>query len=393
MAPWHWRGLAAATVAALVLTWAGAAAAAQETRPQGIGPVPPEPTGILVNVPARTLYWYEDGELIRSFPVGVGTASTQTPSGRYRVETMAVDPWWLPPSGGPPVPPGPSNPLGTRWIGFRGGYGIHGNNNPASVGGVVSLGCVRMYGPDVEWLYEQVQIGTPVTVIYEPVLIEYGPGGRRHLAVYPDVYGKGRPEPAQLLAELGLPADTVEVTGPGHYLLDVTADLSGRPLKAVMHRSRPYIEARPVAEQLHASLRWDAGQVWLDGKAVPAAVRDGVLYMDAEMAARLLGAAYRWQEERGHFSLQGVPIYLNGRVISRRAVGAGRHVLVPLQEVAEQVGARVEWEAAGSLARVGGHSVPVIQLDGTAYTPAAALGESLNLRVYTTAGAVAFGYP
>ena len=65
-----------------------------------------------------------------------------------------------------PVPPGPGNPLGTRWMGLSAPYvGIHGTPDAASIGYSVSHGCIRMLIPQVEWLFEQVEVGTPVFIV------------------------------------------------------------------------------------------------------------------------------------------------------------------------------------------------------------------------------------
>ena len=64
------------------------------------------------------------------------------------------------------MPPGPDNPLGTRWMGLTApGVGIHGTDAPASIGYSVSHGCIRMQIPEAEWLFERVQIGTPVVIL------------------------------------------------------------------------------------------------------------------------------------------------------------------------------------------------------------------------------------
>ena len=85
---------------------------------------------------------------------------------------MQRDPWWYPPTydswakGLKPVPPGPSNPLGTRWMGLSApGVGIHGTDAPTSIGYSESHGCVRMQVPDAEWLFEHVSVGTPVVIL------------------------------------------------------------------------------------------------------------------------------------------------------------------------------------------------------------------------------------
>jgi len=82
------------------------------------------------------------------------------------------NPWWYPPTqdawakGLQPVPPGPGNPLGTRWMGLSApGVGIHGTDEPWSIGHSESHGCIRMQVPDAEWLYKRVRVGTPVFII------------------------------------------------------------------------------------------------------------------------------------------------------------------------------------------------------------------------------------
>ena len=83
---------------------------------------------------------------------------------------MQLNPWWYPPpspwaKGLKPVPPGPGNPLGTRWMGLDApGVGIHGTPDDASIGYSASHGCVRMHIPDAEWLFHHVKLGTPVVI-------------------------------------------------------------------------------------------------------------------------------------------------------------------------------------------------------------------------------------
>ncbi|MGH3040860.1 MAG: L,D-transpeptidase family protein, partial [Gaiellaceae bacterium] len=105
-----------------------------------------------------------------SFPVAVGMPSYPTPLGSFRVRTKTRNPWWYPPNqpwaeGASPIPPGPGNPLGTRWMGLGGGVGIHGTPNSGSIGSAASHGCIRMLIPSAEWLYERVRLGTPVFIV------------------------------------------------------------------------------------------------------------------------------------------------------------------------------------------------------------------------------------
>jgi lipoprotein-anchoring transpeptidase ErfK/SrfK len=107
---------------------------------------------------------------VASFPVAVGQSAYPTPLGSFSIRTMTRNPWWYPPDrpwaeGADPIPPGPGNPLGTRWMGLGGGVGIHGTYNSGSVGTAASHGCIRMHISSSEWLFERVRIGTPVFII------------------------------------------------------------------------------------------------------------------------------------------------------------------------------------------------------------------------------------
>jgi lipoprotein-anchoring transpeptidase ErfK/SrfK len=127
---------------------------------------------IVINRSINRLYLYAANKLQRTFGVATGQSSYPTPRGKWHIVVKYRNPWWYPPlnnswaRGLKPVPPGPSNPLGTRWMGLDSpGVGIHGTNNPASIGYSASHGCVRMQVRDSEWLFEHVDIGTTVFVL------------------------------------------------------------------------------------------------------------------------------------------------------------------------------------------------------------------------------------
>jgi lipoprotein-anchoring transpeptidase ErfK/SrfK len=107
----------------------------------------------------------------RVFPVAVGMPAYPTPLGSFTIVSKQRNPWWYPPdepwaAGASPIPPGPGNPLGTRWMGLSApGVGIHGTPNSGSVGTSASHGCIRMLIPSAEWLFERVRIGTPVWIV------------------------------------------------------------------------------------------------------------------------------------------------------------------------------------------------------------------------------------
>jgi hypothetical protein len=110
---------------------------------------------IVIELSSRTLSLYHGQSLVNTYPIAIGKPSTPTPLGNYQVINKIVHP-----GGG----------LGTRWMELNiptdgGPYGIHGTNNPSSIGQAVSNGCIRMFNQDIEIVYSQVNLGTPVEIV------------------------------------------------------------------------------------------------------------------------------------------------------------------------------------------------------------------------------------
>lgn len=178
-----------------------------------------------INLPEYRLYHYIGDQLVGTYSISIGNINTPTPvssaTRRFEIYTKVVDPWWKSPTTGVVVPPGPTNPLGTRWLGLMtidkvtlngtetweslakkygtsvssilnqnglkagaaitsgmqieiphsDGYGIHGTIVPTSIGTSVSLGCMRVRNPDIERLFEALPSGVriPVTINYMPI--------------------------------------------------------------------------------------------------------------------------------------------------------------------------------------------------------------------------------
>jgi lipoprotein-anchoring transpeptidase ErfK/SrfK len=122
---------------------------------------------IIINKANNQLAYYENNQLKKVFKVATGRTKSLTPEGRFKIVKKIVNrPYYK-----GKIPGGdPRNPLGNRWLGLnaRGTwgttYGIHGNNNPSSIGKYVSNGCIRMYDHEVEWLISKVKINTPVVI-------------------------------------------------------------------------------------------------------------------------------------------------------------------------------------------------------------------------------------
>jgi lipoprotein-anchoring transpeptidase ErfK/SrfK len=127
---------------------------------------------IVVSIADRKLAVMEAGRVLRVFPTAVGAPKSPSPAGAYKIVVRIPDPTWY--GKGRIVPPGKSNPLGTRWLGLSvKGYGIHGTNNPASIGHNASHGCIRMRNRDVEQLFDMVSVGDSVD-LYEEATPEVG---------------------------------------------------------------------------------------------------------------------------------------------------------------------------------------------------------------------------
>jgi lipoprotein-anchoring transpeptidase ErfK/SrfK len=127
---------------------------------------------IVISREQNRLWLYDGEKLVRVFPVATGQAIYPTPRGLWHIVVKWKNPWWYPPTydswakGLKPVPPGPDNPLGTRWMGLNApGVGIHGTDAPTSIGYSASHGCIRMQVPDAEWLFDRVDIGTTVYIV------------------------------------------------------------------------------------------------------------------------------------------------------------------------------------------------------------------------------------
>jgi hypothetical protein len=119
---------------------------------------------IVVSLEDRKLALLEDGQVKKVYPVSVGKASTPSPSGTFTIERRVANPSYT--HDGKVVPPGPGNPVGTRWMGLSiRGYGIHGTNQPRSIGKAASHGCIRLAKTDLEELYREMHVGDTVVLI------------------------------------------------------------------------------------------------------------------------------------------------------------------------------------------------------------------------------------
>ncbi|KAF1084126.1 putative L,D-transpeptidase YkuD [Sporotomaculum syntrophicum] len=156
---------------------------------------------IVIDKSTNQLHYYKDEILLKTFPVATGKSISLTPEGNFTIIRKVVNPYYCRNGG---IPGGsPLNPLGARWMGLNIGggglYGIHGTNNPSSIGTYASAGCIRMFNQDACWLYDHTPVGTPVKIF------------RSSLAQVP---AQPQPQPKLLPVTVLLSPYTIEVKEP-----------------------------------------------------------------------------------------------------------------------------------------------------------------------------------
>jgi len=156
--------------------------------------------GIVINLSEMRLYYYpEDEEVVHVLPIGIGRLGRETPLMTTYIISKQADPIWNPTANTRKeymqngivlpkvVPAGPDNPMGKyalRMAHKGGEYLIHGTNKDFGIGLRVSAGCIRLRPDDIEFLFEQVPVGTSVRIIDEPIKISTEPNGKRYLEVH-----------------------------------------------------------------------------------------------------------------------------------------------------------------------------------------------------------------
>jgi L,D-transpeptidase ErfK/SrfK len=159
--------------------------------------------GLLLNIPGHMLYLFEQGTLIKRFPVGLGRSDWPTPQGEFRITGKTKNPTWTVPKSIQEemkqegrvviekVPPGPDNPLGKYWLPLSiPGYGIHATIWPESIGHSTSHGCIRMITEDIEDLYGRIKPGVPIAIVYEPLKMAITSDRKIFLEVHANTYQK-----------------------------------------------------------------------------------------------------------------------------------------------------------------------------------------------------------
>lgn len=168
-----------------------------------ITPHTPITDGLLLNIPGHMLYLFEQGQMVKRFPVGLGKPDWPTPMGVFSITGKYKNPTWTVPKSiqeemkregklvVEKVPPGPENPLGKFWLPLSiPGYGIHATIWPESIGHSTSHGCIRMVTEDIEELFRRIKPGTIISIVYEPTKMAQTHNKKIFLEVHANTYQK-----------------------------------------------------------------------------------------------------------------------------------------------------------------------------------------------------------
>jgi len=151
------KSIKAATASAVVLLATALFAQSQPTQSNTAHRV------VLVSIPDRQLAVLENGVVLRTFPVSVGATISPSPVGEFQIINRVAHPSYS--HNGSVIPAGPNNPLGPRWVGLSiKGYGIHGTNQPHSIGKAASHGCIRLSNHDIVELFPLLSVGDIVEI-------------------------------------------------------------------------------------------------------------------------------------------------------------------------------------------------------------------------------------
>jgi len=269
---------------------------------------------IMINIPSRLLTLFSDDKAVRMYAVGIGRIDSPKPVGEYQILSKEVNPTWIKPGEEVvKIESGPDNPLGYRWMQIEGNYGIHGTNQPNSIGGYVSNGCIRMREADVEELYDLVPIGTPVSIIYKRLVIEKSSDKVVTFYIYPDEY-HSQPLDIQAvnkkLAEFGVDRfvsdekisdKLLAVNGEATFIgkafsvmvKDQKLDTAG-----VVQGGMVYLPVIPIASELKVAVTWNKDSRLLSTAygTVPGYVKKDILYMNARDVDRLFHLELDWHD-------------------------------------------------------------------------------------------------
>ena len=238
--------------------------------------------GVILNLAEYRMYYFPEpkaGEpaVVMTYPMSIGRMDWETPLGRTRVISKVTNPSWYPPASvraeheedGNPlpriVPPGPANPLGAYAMRLDiPGYLIHSTNRPAGVGMRVTHGCIRMYPEDIDFLFGQISVNTPVRIVNEPVKIGWH-GDQLLLEAHLTLEIAPPPEPGEMSA-----GDEAESATEQTRTADAALEMPAVPRDRLTTLTELFVS---VTSNRPGRLDWDAAELLLErASGIPEAV-------------------------------------------------------------------------------------------------------------------------
>lgn len=306
---------------------------------------------VLINIPAHSLRLYDNDKCIEMYPVGVGKIETKTPVGFYKVMEKIVNPTWTDPADvSLVIPSGEDNPLGYRWIGIGGNYGIHGTNKPSSVGHYVSNGCVRMVEADVEKVFDKVDVGTEVQIIYNRLVIDKTFDGRVAYYIYPDGYNmqnltvdfvkqglKGYGI-ADFITDEAVEKSIELSNGQPNYVagpVNIIFNGNKLPYKAVNYKNLIYVPVKALATTLNTPITMDNNLVKTQKGEADVSLYSNVAYMRLTDIANIFDYDYSLNKNLTEITLN--KINESSVITTENTNTQVREIVVPKKQTDEKI--------------------------------------------------------
>lgn len=354
---------------------------------------------IIVNLPSCTLEYYEGNHLIKEYPVAIGKPSTPTPRGFFSIVEKEANPCWYPPNKkGVVVQSGPDNPLGYRWMGFKGNYGIHGTNEPWAIGSTVSNGCIRMYEEDVEELFHQVPYHTPISITYERVKVRINEMGKASISIYPDVYGV-KPLTIEKVKEK-LQAEQMSGLMDDDFLEELIVKAKGNPVIVanlyhiiidnkeveeylVSWGDVLYAPVVALSERLGKVIEWDEEKqlVISNHHTVAGIFKNNVLYVAVNDLPQLFNIRESWDKYHHCLRIHTLELWRPGPTVTYQLQLVDDSLYVPLTQVAKVLGKKLNWDTDQTTIWLGCRKINVKILVGEPYVEVNKISEYFNASI------------
>lgn len=339
---------------------------------------------IIINLPSRMLELYSGNTFIKEYPIAIGKPSTPTPIGQFAIIDMEKNPTWIPLGRDLVVPSGPDNPLGYRWMGFFELYGIHGTNEPWTIGQVVSNGCIRMREESAEELFDVVKKGTPIKINYDRIKVKVNNAGQVTLGVYPDVYNRKTVTLWQVnekLAEAGLQglandklvlkiireeADRQVFFGRVH---NIKVNKKMLPERAITVGDSRYVPAWAIAKALNSNIVWDEKTqlVWKGKRSAPGVVKGEIVYINEENSKELFCGDVVFNEKENCIEINVLLTMINGKLFDHDTEVIEGVLALPIFPLADSLGKAVSYDAATKDLLLQGQKIPLHLIDDQPY--------------------------